>query len=283
MRVAVLGTGIMGAPIARHLASAGHEVRAWNRTLEKAEGLGAEVAGSPAEAAAGAEALVTMLADGPAVADATREALGELEDGAVWLQLSTVGMAWIRTLSDAAGDAGVALVDAPVLGTRKPAEDGKLVVLAAGPESARSAADELFPAFSVRSVWLAAEPGHATALKLVLNHWITNSMENIAETVALAEGLGVDPNSFLQAIEGGGMDMPYAHMKTAQIRSGNLEPSFALRMARKDVGLILDAAEEAGVDLGLAQVTRERFDRAIELGHGDEDMAAAFYGTTGSV
>jgi 3-hydroxyisobutyrate dehydrogenase len=128
-------------------------------------------------------------------------------------------------------------------------------------------------------VWLGEDVGSASALKLVLNHWILNTVENVGETIALAQSLGVDPERFLESIAGGNMDMPYAHLKTDAILSGDLEPSFTVRLAVKDVALILDAAVSAGVDLGLAPVTLERLTRAIELGHGDEDMAATYYAT----
>lgn len=280
MRVAVLGTGIMGGPIARRLADAGHDVRAWNRTPERAEGLGAEAAATPAEAVADAELLVTMLADGPTVDAVMREAAPAAVPGAVWAQTSTVGAEWTQRLAALAAEAGLVYVDAPVLGTRAPAEQGQLVVLLAGPEDARVTCTAVLPAIARKLVSLGDEVGSASALKLVLNHWILNSLENLAETVAFAQALGVEPERFLESIAGGGMDMPYAHMKTEAILSGKLdEPSFTLRLAAKDVELILDAASSAGVDLALARASLARMSRAIELGHGDEDMAATYYAT----
>jgi 3-hydroxyisobutyrate dehydrogenase len=279
MEIAVLGTGLMGAPIARRLAEAGHDVRAWNRTPEKADGLGATVADTPGDAVDGAELIVTMLADGPTVGGVMREAADRVAEGAVWAQTSTVGLECTRLLAELGHEHGLVFVDSPVLGTRAPAEQGQLVVLVAGPEQARGALEEVLPAISRKQVWLGEEIGTATALKLVLNHWILNTVENIGETIALAQALGVDPQQFLDSIAGGNMDMPYAHLKTDAILSGNLEPSFTLRLAEKDVGLIVDAAREAGVELGLAPVTRERMNRAIDLGHGDEDMASVYYAT----
>jgi 3-hydroxyisobutyrate dehydrogenase len=279
MRIAVLGTGLMGGPIARCFADAGHDVRAWNRTAAKAEGLGATVAATPSEAIDGADLVVTMLADGPTVAEVVEGALSSAAAGAVWAQTSTVGIEWSKKLAALSGEEGPLYVDAPVLGTRAPAEQGQLVVLLAGPEAARGVCEKVLPAMSRKQVWLGEEIGAASALKLVLNHWIGNSVENVAETVAYAQALGVDPQRFLESIEGGNMDMPYAHMKTGAILSGNLEPSFTLRLARKDVSLILEAARKAGVDLGLAAVTLERMQRAIDLGHADEDMAAVYYAT----
>jgi len=279
MRIAVLGTGLMGGPITRRLAEAGHEVRAWNRTRERAEGLGCVVVDAPAEAVADAELVVTMLADGPTVEAVVREAAPSFVEGALWTQTSTVGIDWAKRLGALAAESRLVYVDAPVLGTRAPAEQGQLVVLLSGPESARATCEAVLPAFARKLVWLGEEVGAASALKLVLNHWILNTIVSVAETVALAQALGVDPEQFLESIAGGNMDMPYAHLKTGAILSGNLEPSFTLRLAAKDTELILDAAAQAGVDLGLARTTLERMERAIELGHGDEDMAAVYYAT----
>src|SRR4051794_11338022 len=132
MQIALLGTGTMGAPMARNLAEAGFDVRVWNRTLDKARAVdGAEACSSPAEAAAGADFVVTVLSDG----DAVEESVRDLDFGdATWLQMSTVGMAATERLMSVAGD--VPFVDAPVVGTKKPAEEGKLVVLASGPAEA---------------------------------------------------------------------------------------------------------------------------------------------------
>jgi 3-hydroxyisobutyrate dehydrogenase len=102
-------------------------------------------------------------------------------------------------------------------------------------------------------------------------------MENIAETVAFAEGVGIDPQLWLDSIAGGGMDMQYAHLKTEMIRSGNLEPAFKLSLAHKDAALVVEAAERAGLDLPLTRTTQAQMARAIELGHGDEDMAATYF------
>lgn len=278
MRIAFLGTGLMGAPMARRLAEAGHEVGAWNRTRARAEGLGASVAGSPREALEGAEIVITMLADGPSVEQVVAEAL-EAASGAIWAQTSTVGITWTNRLAALAERHGLRYVDAPVLGTRAPAEQGQLVVLLAGPEETRGALEEVLPAVSRKLVWLGETVGAASRLKLVLNHWILNTVENIGETVALAQALDVDPRRFVDAIAGGNMDMPYAHLKTEALLTGNLEPSFTLHLAEKDVRLILEAARESGVDLGLAAVTLERMHRAVELGRGDEDMAATYYAT----
>jgi 3-hydroxyisobutyrate dehydrogenase len=278
-RVAVLGTGIMGRPMARNLLRAGHEVTAWNRTLEKAEALeedGARVAPTAADAVRDAEIVLTMLADARAVEETMIEsgALGELSQDALWIQSSTIGVAAIERLAELAGDRGIAFVDAPVIGTKKPAEDGELFVLASGPQDARARCEPIFDAISRGHVWL-GEAGLGTKLKLVANGWILGTIENLSETFVLAETLGVDPRSFLEVITGGGMDMPYAHLKGEAILNQDFPASFPLVHARKDVALILEAAGD--LELPLMRATMQQFDRAFELGHGDEDMSAVYY------
>jgi 3-hydroxyisobutyrate dehydrogenase len=279
-RVAVLGTGIMGGPMARNLLRAGHEVRAWNRTKARAGALageGAAIAPTPAEAVSEAEIVLTMVADAHAL-EATMIESGALEampDDAIWIQSSTVGLAATERIARLAEERGVAFVDAPVLGTKKPAEDAQLIVLASGPEDVRTRCEPVFDAISQKHLWL-GEAGTGTRLKLVVNSWILCTIENIAETFALAQMLGLEPRRFLEAISGGAMDMQYAHVKGEAILNEEFAPSFPLRLARKDVALILEAAGD-DLELPLVMTALRQFDRAFELGHGDEDMSAVYY------
>lgn len=266
----------MGAPIARRLVEAGHAVRVWNRTGGRAEGLGAEVAGAPAEAVADAEAAITMLADGPTVEAVMRQALPTMPKDAVWLQMSTVGVAWADRLAALAAEHGVLTLDAPVMGSRPAAEQGQLLPLASGLRKALEHCEPVLRAFSRDVMWLGDEPGLGSRLKLVMNLWIMNSVENLAECLALAEALGIDPRRFLEGIAGAPFDMQYAHWKAEMMLKEEFPPAFALRLARKDVGLALEAAEAARIELPLGRATYERFGRAIELGHGDEDFSAAY-------
>ena len=278
-RVAVLGTGIMGGPMARNLLRAGHELTVWNRTVQKTEALkeeGGRVASTPADAVRDAEIVLTMLADAAAVEVTVIES-GSFEampQGALWIQSSTIGVAATERLAELAGERGLTFVDAPVLGTKKPAEDGQLFMLASGPAEARARCEPVFDAISRGHVWL-GEAGLGTKLKLVANGWILGTIENLSETFVFARTLGVDPRSFLEAISGGGMDMPYAHLKGEAILNQDFPASFPLAHARKDVALILEAAGD--VELPLMRATMQQFDRAFELGHGDEDMSAVYY------
>ncbi|WP_043264206.1 NAD(P)-dependent oxidoreductase [Streptomyces sp. CT34] len=280
--VAVLGTGIMGAAMARNLARAGLDVRAWNRTRAKAEPLaadGARITDTPAEAVDGADAVLTMLLDGPAVLAAVRQAAPRLAPGTLWLQMSTVGPEALVPLARFAAEHGLRFVDAPVVGTKAPAEKGELTILAAGPQELRERAGRVFDIVGSRTRWVGEDGtgGAASRLKLVVNTWVLTVISGTGEALALAEGLGVDPRDFLATVAGGALDMPYLRMKAEMILSGDFPASFTVSAARKDVRLITEAAGAAGVRMDLVAGAAERFRRAEEQGHGDEDGSAAYF------
>ena len=207
LTVSVLGTGIMGAAMARNLARAGHTVRAWNRSRDKAEPLaadGAHVADTPAEAVRGADVVLTMLYDGPAALDVMRQAAPALRPGTAWVQSTTAGIEAIGELADFAREHDLVFYDAPVLGTRQPAEAGQLLVLAAGPSEGREAVTPVFDAVGGRTVWTGEDgaAGSATRLKLVANSWVIAATNATGEVLALAKALDVDPQSFFDAIDG---------------------------------------------------------------------------------
>jgi 3-hydroxyisobutyrate dehydrogenase len=274
--IAALGTGVMGAPMARNLARAGHEVRAWNRSPEKAAALrddGADVRDDPASAAAGADVVLSMLADADAVLDVARRA--NLSGGQIWWQASTIGIEGIDQCAALAQETGAVLVDAPVLGTRLPAEEGKLVVLASGPDSALDTLAPLFEAVAQRTMRL-GPAGTATRLKLAVNLWVVVVTQGTAETIAFAQSLGLEPEWVLEALEGGALDLPYFRMKSKLMLDEDFPASFALALAAKDARLVAEAAERNGADLPIARAVAERFTQATEAGHGEEDMAATY-------
>ena len=275
MRVTVLGTGVMGAGMARSLLRAGQTVTVWNRTAARAEPLeadGATVAASPAEAVAGADVVVVMLFDTAAVLAVVAEA-GPSE--AVWLQASTIGPDGIAAVAAAAP--GLRLVDAPVLGTKGPAEQGKLVSLLSGDPALIEAARPVIEGYSARSVVAGAGLGVGSALKLVCNAWVATLNAAVGQSMALAEGLGVDPGLFLDAMTGGAADSAYLHLKGELVAKRAFPAAFSLDGALKDVELILAAARgvQVGDDVlaGLATAYR----RAVDAGHGAEDMSAVYH------
>ena len=224
-----------------------------------------------------ADFVLTMLAD----ADVTEGVVGEdgvlsgMKNGGVWLQTATVGAAGNERLAKLAEEQGVSYVDAPVLGTRQPAEQGQLVVLASGPEDVREKCGPVFEAVGAKTLWL-GEAGAGSRLKLVVNNWIVGLLGALAETISLARATGVDPEGFLETIEGGPLGLPYAQMKGQMMVEEDFPTSFSAKLARKDAGLVLEAANAEGLHLALAEAAAARFDQAIEAGHGEEDMAAIF-------
>jgi 3-hydroxyisobutyrate dehydrogenase len=272
--VAVLGTGTMGAPMARNLVEAGLDVRVWNRDLDKARAVeGASVCETPSEAVDGADFLLTMLSDGEVVEEVVSD--GVLDGDAAWLQMSTVGIDAHDRLARLAADSGTSLVDAPVVGTKQPAEKGELTVLASGPRDVRDRAKPVFEAVGARTVEL-GDAGEGTRLKLVINSWLVILLEGLAETIAFSESIGVDPERFLETIEGGPTGPAYAQLKGKMMIARKFDPAFSLALARKDARLVLEAAERHGFDAALVEVVARKMDEAIEAGHGDEDMAATF-------
>ncbi|MFF4801596.1 NAD(P)-dependent oxidoreductase [Streptomyces sp. NPDC001351] len=283
LTVSVLGTGIMGAAMARNLAHAGHSVRAWNRTRAKAEPLaadGAHIAGTPAEAVQGANVVLTMLYDGPATLDVMREAAPALRPGAAWVQSTTVGIEAIADLAAFADEHGLVFYDAPVLGTRQPAEAGQLTVLAAGPADGRAAVEPVFDAVGARTLWTGDDgaAGSGSRLKLVANSWVLAATAATGEVLALSQALDVDPQHFFDLIAGGPLDMGYLRAKAGLVLNSQLSPAqFAVATAAKDARLIVEAGRRNGVRLDVAAATAERMERAAAQGHGDEDMAAAYF------
>jgi 3-hydroxyisobutyrate dehydrogenase len=277
MRVAVLGTGTMGAGMARSLRREGLEVTAWNRTRAKAEHLaeaGVTIADSVADAVGGADAVITMLFDVDAVLDVTDDLVAALPADAVWLQSATVGVDGIRRIADRAGD--VALLDAPMLGTKQPAEQGKLVPLVSGPTNLVAQVRPVLDAVGAKTVIAGERIGDASALKLGCNAWIFSITAATAQSLAIAGHLGIDPSLFLEAIDGGPSNTPYAQLKGKAMLAGDFTPAFGLDGGRKDLRLIAEASGAAGVPQDLLDGVRALFDAAAEKGHGDDDLAAVY-------
>jgi 3-hydroxyisobutyrate dehydrogenase len=193
--VAFLGTGTMGLPMAGNLIAAGYSVHAWNRSPARARPLerdGAEVFDDPAAGTRGCPHVVTMLADVEAVLETATQALTAADADTTWIPMSTIGVKGTGRCRDLARERGVTFVDAPVLGTRAPAEQGKLIILASAPEDARAGCEPIFDGVGARTEWL-GEAGAGTRLKVVINGWLVGVVGVLAETITVARALGVDP------------------------------------------------------------------------------------------
>jgi 3-hydroxyisobutyrate dehydrogenase len=274
--VAVLGIGAMGHGMADSALRAGIPVIVWDRRAAATRdlaGRGAQVAASPAEAARQAAIVVTMVTDADAVLSIARDQgmLGALGPGAIWAQMSTIGVAGIDAVAALANAErpDVMLLDAPVSGSRDPAERGELTIFASGPGEARARVAPLFGALGQRTIW-AGEAGAGTRLKLVNNTWLAFASEAVATSVALAHRLGLATGTVVDALSGGPLVSPWQAVKLARIASGEFSAQFALSLALKDVHLALDAAGEGQLEV-LACLAGE-WQRAVDQGLGGQDL-----------
>jgi 3-hydroxyisobutyrate dehydrogenase len=273
MIVGVLGAGLMGSGMVRSLRREGHQVRVWNRTAARAQELaefGAVPTASVTEAVTGADAVLTMMSDAAATLSIKDEASAALGPYAVWIQSGTLGLAGIAEVARGLP----AIIDAPVLGTRKPAEDGKLTALAAGDAALLERCRPVFDAIAVRTIVVGDRVGEATALKLVCNAWVALINAGTAQSIEFARSLGVKPELFLQAIDGTPSGSPYAQIKGKAMIAGDIPLSFAVDGAVKDTRLILDAAEQHGFPPDLLEAVHALYVRTSEAGHGNADIAA---------
>ncbi|HMJ86988.1 MAG TPA: NAD(P)-dependent oxidoreductase [Vicinamibacterales bacterium] len=274
-KIAFLGLGQMGAPMARRLLQAGHQLTVWDRTADHAKSLAAEgaaVAGSPAQAGAAAEFVITMLSTPDALQDVV---LGEnglaraLGAGHVYIDMSTVGPDTIRSIASKL--TGVAVVDAPVRGSVSVATEGRLEIFV-------GASDEDFERVrpileSLGSVARVGGFGAGAAMKLVANLALGTSIAAVGEALGLAEGLGLDRAAVLNMLEGSPL-APMVRAKRANIESGHYPPAFKLRHAAKDLRLVIEAAAAAGRDVKVSSASRAWLDSAAKSGAADLDFSA---------
>jgi 3-hydroxyisobutyrate dehydrogenase len=278
-RVAVLGVGIMGSAMSRNLVGAGIPTTVWDRSPSVTASLsqaGAVVAASPGDAVRGADVVITMLPTAAAVDQVVFDdgVVEGFADGAVWAQMGTIG---VRATIDLAARLArmrpdVRFVDAPVSGSKGPAEKGELLILASGPPEARDVVGPAFAALGRKTVWL-GEAGQGSRMKLTVNAYMAVLIEGVAEALELAARMGVEPGDLEDAIEGGPLDAPIADAKLHKMLAGDFAPEFPLEWALKDVDLAL---EEVGPDtLPVLAALSRQWRSAVEAGHGREDVSAA--------
>ena len=274
--VAILGIGDMGHGMAASALRAGIPTIVWNRSMEATRDLaelGAQVAGSATDAARRAAVVVTMVTDAEAVISIAQDQgmLAAMPRGAIWAQMSTIGVAGTDRVAAIAG-AGrpdVTLLDAPVSGSKDPAERGELMIFASGPGEARPRVAPLFDALGQRTVWV-GEAGAGTRLKLVANTWLAFANEAVAASVALARQLGLATETVRDALGGGPLVSPWQAAKLPRIAEGEFSAQFALSLALKDVHLALGAAGDGRFPV-LACLAGE-WQQAVDQGLGEQDL-----------
>jgi 3-hydroxyisobutyrate dehydrogenase len=267
--------------MAHSLLRAGFRVGVWNRTPEPAAQLASEGATAhelPDAAVRHADVVITMVSDAGAVHDVAFEQgmLAAMRPGAVWAQMATIGVAATEQLAArvATERPDVSYVDAPVSGTRAPAEHGQLLILASGPEAARPVLEPVFAALGQRTKWL-RDIGDGSRLKLVMNTWLVTLVEGAAEVIALADSLGVARQDVLDFLAEGNLASPVAHVKAQKMLAGDDSPEFSLQWALKDIVLALAATSRP---LPVIAAVRDRWTSLVNSGLGDRDVAAARHG-----
>jgi 3-hydroxyisobutyrate dehydrogenase len=282
--IAVLGVGTMGSAFARRLLGAGMRVTVWDVSHAAAERLataGARVAVTPEDAVRDAGVVLTMVPTIASIEETMPRVLAAMPPGATWLQMSTIGVDGTeRAMALAqAHRSDVVFVDAPVSGSKGPAEEGKLLILASGPSAAL---DALAPVFSVLGQktmrWKVA--GCGSRMKLVLNTWLAVLDEGIAEVAVLAQSLDVSLSDVSACIGSTALDAPWALAKLDKIEREAFDPDFSLALASKDLHLALDAAHDAHLRLPMTQSIATQWESALQAGLGDRDVSGAYLALT---
>jgi len=280
-KIAFIGLGNMGLPIARNLLKAGHDLTVYNRTRSRAEDLrtsGMEIADSPAAASLGAAAVMTMLADDRAVEQVVFAAdgvLSALPPGGVHISLSTISPALSRRLTAAHRERSQAYIAAPVFGRPEAAEAAKLVVVAAGPPEAVERCRPLLEPIGRKLFVLDVEPSAANVVKLAGNFLIVSMLETLGEAFALVRKGGVDPKQFLEITAGSIFQSPVYENYGKIIAERRFEPAgFNMTLGMKDVRLLLGAAEELAAPLPLASMIHDHMLSAIARGQTEIDWSA---------
>jgi 3-hydroxyisobutyrate dehydrogenase len=277
--VAVIGAGIMGSAMTRNLVAAGMSTRVWDRTPAATRPLGeagAAVADSARAAVAGADVVITMLPTAQAVESVIFDdgAAGAFTDGCVWAQMGTIGVEATLRIRDrlAAQRPGVLFADAPVSGSKGPAEQGQLLILASGPDEAAAWLSAVFDVLGRKTVWL-GPVGQGSLVKVVVNAYMSILIEGVAETMELADRLGIGHQQLADVIEGGPLDAPIADAKLHKMDRGDYAPEFPLEWALKDVDLAITAA--GGQAPPLLAALSGQWHAAVDAGHGRQDISAA--------
>jgi 3-hydroxyisobutyrate dehydrogenase len=267
----------MGSAMGRRLLEQGIEVIAWDRSAEHVNALeaaGGQAAASPEELLAGASTVITMLPTAEIVLGVVEPLLANWPERTVWLQMSSVGASEADRLTRVAQEHDVTIVDAPVSGSTHPALEGRLTILASGPDSVREQLQPVFAALGSRVMWV-GEAGMGSRLKLAANHWMVASVTAVAETMHLCEAMGLDQQPFVELLEDGPLGSPYIREKLLEMRRRDYPAGFPVRLALKDLELVGEVEAASAAEMPVLDVTRERFSVAARE-HAEQDLAAVY-------
>lgn len=279
VKMGFLGLGIMGTAMSRNCLRAGHDLMVWNRSPEPAQAMtahGAKVASTPAEAAAYGDVVIVMLT-GPEACEVVlfgpQGAAKSLSPGKVVVNMSTIAPAYARDAAARVRQTGADYVDAPVSGSKKPAEDGTLVILAGGREETIAAVEPVLLAMG-KKVTRCGEVGLGSTMKITVNVLLGVMAEGLAETLHLGEALGLNRNALLDVILAGPMANDLFRLKDPMFRADAYPPQFPAKHMAKDLNFALEAAGEAGTSAPMLSVLNMLYGKLLGMGLGDADFAA---------
>jgi 3-hydroxyisobutyrate dehydrogenase-like beta-hydroxyacid dehydrogenase len=282
MKIGFIGLGIMGSRMAANLLKKGHELTVHNRTRGKAEALiasGAKWANTPAEAAKDVKVIITMLAKPDVVEEAAIHKengfLDRLEKNGLWIDCSTVNPSFSKRMAQEAIRRKVRFLDAPVMGSKIPAEQGQLMFLVGGNKADVEEARPLFEAMG-RAVVPAGGHGMGTSMKIVNNLMVAQAMVAFSEGVVLGLSLGIPKETLFNAIANSPVFAPVLAVRRAKIESGTFDPDFHLKWMYKDLQLASETAYENGVAMPATNTAKELFALAVRQGFGEQDLSAVY-------
>ncbi|KAA8543607.1 hypothetical protein F0562_021647 [Nyssa sinensis] len=284
--VGFLGLGIMGKAMAMNLLRHGFKVTVWNRTLSRCDELvehGASVAKTPAAVVKKCKYTIAMLSDPSAALSVVFDKDGVLEEicsGKGYIDMSTVDADTSSKISEAITSKGGSFLEAPVSGSKKPAEDGQLVILAAGEKALY---EEAIPAFDVmgKKSFFLGQVGNGAKMKLVVNMIMGSMLNAFSEGLVLADRSGLNPQTLLDVLDLGGIANPMFRMKGPTMIQNSYSPAFPLKHQQKDMRLALALGDENAVSMPVAAAANEAFKKARSMGLGDLDFSAVFEAVKG--
>jgi 3-hydroxyisobutyrate dehydrogenase-like beta-hydroxyacid dehydrogenase len=278
-KVGFMGLGIMGTPMAANLLKAGYPVTVYNRSPEKADPLvkqGARLASSPKVLAQAAEVVIAMVTGPEALSDllwGPEGAGGAFNHSKVFINMSSVAPRYTRQLAQEFEPSGVSFIDAPVSGTKKPAEEGTLVILAGGPEDKVKELEPLLLAMGKKVIYC-GPVGQGSMMKMFINLLLGLMMEGFAEALNFGKLGGLELEGMLDTISSGAMNAPMFQVKAANLRANNYPPAFPLKHLAKDAKFVVDTAFELGAPVPAGQMLLHLYRTGVAQGWGDEDISA---------
>ena len=281
MQIGFIGLGIMGSRMAANLLKGGYEVKVYNRTISKADALikkGAKLSNSEKEVAEDVDVLITILSTPAAVREVTlgnKGFLTSMKKNSIWIDCSTVNPSFSKEMAKRTKEKGIRFIDAPVAGTKQPAEKGELIILAGGN---KNDIDEVTPLFNLigKKIIYAGENGMGTSLKMVINLMLAGAMEVFSEALTLGETLGFTKEKLFDVLIGGPVTAPFLAAKKDKIDKRNFETDFPLQWMLKDLQLIEQTAKENNLNLPAANSIKEIYSEAVKTGFGEKDFSAIY-------